>query len=266
LKLVVQSPDSEPREIDVMANVKQLKPTVDFNYDNYIAALREAETERPLRAHRYYENMDDVFIWKMPAFNLEETKVDEIMNRVSNRKALILDLRGNGGGAETTLLRLISHFYNKEVVIGDIQRRKEKKPLLAKKRTDKPFAGQLVVLVDSESGSSSEVFARVMQLEKRGMVVGDQTAGAVMRSKYYDHTIGVDIFVVYGGTITDANLVMTDGKSLEGTGVIPDDLRLPTAADLAGKRDPVLAHAASLVGLKLDPDKAGALFPILWAK
>ena len=105
-----------------------------------------------------------------------------------------------------------------------------------------------------------------MQLEKRGTVIGDQTAGAVMRSRYYDHTIGVDIFVAYGGTITDANVIMTDGKSLEGAGVKPDDLRLPTAADLAARRDPVLAHAASLVGLKLDPDKAGALFPVLWSK
>ncbi|HUS09381.1 MAG TPA: S41 family peptidase, partial [Pyrinomonadaceae bacterium] len=245
--------------------VKQLKTTVDLNYDNYITALRESETERPLRAHRYYENQD-VFIWKMPRFDLSESKVDEMISKASNHKALILDLRGNGGGFETTLLRLISHFYDKEVSVGEIQRRKEKKPLVAKKRSGKGFTGQLAVLVDSESGSSAEIFARVIQLEKRGMVIGDQTAGAVMRSKYYDHTIGVDIFVAYGATITDANLIMTDGKSLEGVGVIPDDLRLPTAADLAAKHDPVLAYAASLVGLKLDPDKAGALFPVLWSK
>ena len=199
MKVVAQGPSSEPREIDIMANVKQLKTTVDLNYDNYITALREAESERPLRAHRYYENMDDVFIWKMPRFDLSESKVDEMMNRASNRKALILDLRGNGGGFETTLLRLISHFSDKEVSVGEIQRRKEKKPLIAKKRGDKAFTGQLVVLVDSESGSSAEMFARVVQLEKRGTVVGDQTAGAVMRSRYYDHTIGVDIFVAYGG-------------------------------------------------------------------
>jgi C-terminal processing protease CtpA/Prc len=266
LKIVAQSPGSEPRELDILANVKQLKATVDLNYDNYIADLREAQSERPLRAHRYYENMDDVFIWRMPAFNLAEEKIDEMMEKASKRKALILDLRGNGGGAETTLLRLISHFFDKEVTVGEIQRRKEKKPLLAKKRSGKPFAGQVVVLVDSDSASSSEVLARVIQLEKRGTVIGDQTAGAVMRSKQYNHTIGVDIFIVYLASITDANLIMTDGKSLEGSGVIPDDLKLPTAEDLVAQRDPVLAHAASLVGLKLDPDKAGALFPILWGK
>ena len=87
-----------------------------------------------------------------------------------------------------------------------------------------------------------------------------------MRSRLYSHQSGVDIVVPYGASITDANLVMTDGKSLEGAGVTPDDLRLPTSEDLAARRDPILAHAASLVGLKLDPIKAGALFPVLWSK
>lgn len=265
--VVAQSPNSEPREIEILAKVKQGQKTVDLtDYDERMKGLRTAQSESRLYAHRYYDDQGDVFIWKMPEFDLSENKVDEMMSKVSNRKALILDLRGNGGGAETTLLRLLSHFSDKDLTVGELKRRKEAKPLIAKKRGDKPFAGQLVVLVDSESGSSAEVFARVIQLEKRGTVIGDQTAGAVMRSRFYDHQLGVDIVVPYGASITDANLMMTDGKSLEGTGVTPDDLRLPSPSDLAKKWDPVLAHAASLVGLKLEPEKAGALFPVLWSK
>jgi hypothetical protein len=47
---------------------------------------------------------------------------------------------------------------------------------------------------------------------------------------------------------------------------MPDELLLPTGADLAANRDPVLSHAAALAGLKLDPDAAGKLFPIEWRK
>jgi carboxyl-terminal processing protease len=267
LRVAAQSPNSEPREIDINARVKQGQQTVDLtDYDEYIKSVRQSQSESRLYAHRYYDNFEDVFIWKMPEFDLEENKVDEMMSKARNRKALILDLRGNPGGDEITLLRLISHFFDKDLTVGEIQRRKEKKPLISKKRSDKPFSGQVIVLVDSQSASSAEIFARVMQLEKRGTVIGDQTAGAVMRSRLYSHQLGVDIVVPYGASITDANLVMTDGKSLEGAGVTPDDLRLPTPEDLAARRDPILTHAASLVGVKLDPTKAGALFPVLWSK
>jgi hypothetical protein len=80
-----------------------------------------------------------------------------------------------------------------------------------------------------------------------------------MRSKVYEHTHGQDIVITYGVSVTDSDLIMTDGKSLEGVGVVPDNLMLPAAADLAAGRDPVLAHAASLVGLELNAAKAGTL-------
>ncbi|HEU5239666.1 MAG TPA: S41 family peptidase, partial [Pyrinomonadaceae bacterium] len=129
-----------------------------------------------------------------------------------------------------------------------------------------PFSGQLIILVDGNSASASELFARVMQLEKRGTVLGDDTAGAVMTSRSYDHEIGVGRVLYFGTSVTISDVIMTDGKSLERVGVKPDELVIPIGADFAASRDPVLARAAEIAGVKLTPEKAGSLFPVEWKR
>lgn len=266
MHLVVKAPEGEQRPLDVLAKVTNDKRRLDFTQGwDIFKTIREIENEMQLYRHRYTELGDDVFIWKMPVFG-ELEKVDAMMDRVGKHKALILDLRGNGGGAEDTLLRLIGRVFDKDVNLGNLKRRKETKPLIAKTTGQKAYKGQLVVLVDSDSGSAAELFARVVQIEKRGVVIGDRSAGAVMRSKFHDHQMGMDVAVFYGVTVTDADIIMQDGKSLERVGVTPDELLLLTGKDLASKQDPVLTRAAEIVGAKLDPAKAGALFPREWVK
>jgi C-terminal processing protease CtpA/Prc len=105
------------------------------------------------------------------------------------------------------------------------------------------------------------VFARVVQLEKRAFVLGDRSAGMVMEAKFYPHQAALDWLAGYGVSVTDADVLMIDGKSLEHIGVEPDFIVLPTAQDLANRRDPALAKAAGLVGEQLSPEEAGAAFP-----
>lgn len=54
---------------------------------------------------------------------------------------------------------------------------------------------------------------------------------------------------------------MTDGNSLEHTGVTRDQLRVPSPTAVANGRDPVLAHAAERLGVKLRSEDAGKAVP-----
>ncbi|HYG80865.1 MAG TPA: S41 family peptidase [Pyrinomonadaceae bacterium] len=271
LQLSVETPEGKQREVTVAAKVTERKRILDLTGAgdgtdiNYV--IREAETEAYMGRHRYIEVGDDAaVIWRMTAFDLTDADIDKLVGKARKRKALVLDLRGNSGGNVSTLKRLVGNLFDRDVKVADMKGRKELKPMTAKSRGDQVFKGQLVVLVDSESGSAAEVLARVVQLEKRGTVIGDRTAGAVMQSRAYQYKSGLGMGFVYGVSITDADLIMADGKSLEHTGVTPDELVLPTAKDLAAGRDPVLTRAGALVGLRIDPEKAGALFPYEWRK
>jgi C-terminal processing protease CtpA/Prc len=266
MRLVLQDPNGQQREMEVMAKLHQRLSHIDFLRE-YNDLIREAEDAERFNRHRYVEIGEDLIIWKMPRFDLDEAGVDEMMRKVKNRKAFILDLRGNGGGAVVTLERLAGHLFDHDVKIADRKGRKEMKPMVAKTRgSDRIFTGKLIILVDSRSGSASEVLARTIQIEKRGTVIGDRTMGAVMESRLYPHETGAGSTIFFATSVTDANLIMADGKSLENVGVIPDELLLPARADLAAGRDPVMSRAAQLVGVKITPEQAGAMFPIEWRK
>lgn len=133
------------------------------------------------------------------------------------------------------------------------------KPLTSRTRTGF-FSGRIVALVDAASASASELLARTLQIEYRGVVIGDRSAGSVREARLVPLLLERGpALITYSASITDADLVMSDGGSLEGIGVEPDTIVLPSAEDLARGRDPVLARAAAIVGAPLDPSSAGAL-------
>jgi C-terminal processing protease CtpA/Prc len=85
-----------------------------------------------------------------------------------------------------------------------------------------------------------------------------------MRSRVYPHQIGLETRVFYAVSVTDADLLMSDGNSLEGAGVTPDEVLLPTAEDLRDQKDRVLVRAVAAAGVTMDPAAAGKLFPFKW--
>jgi len=270
LRLTLRDTAGVQHEVEVLAKMKELKRVLNFatgetGGSDIWDAIRESENEERLMRIRSSEVKDDLLIVKFPNFMSSEGDIDSLVSRVRNHKALILDLRGNPGGSVEILKRFLGAMFDKEVKIGDRIGRDFNKPMMTKSHGG-AFTGKVIVLVDSRSASAAELFARVVQIEKRGVVIGDHTSGSVMESRRYTYHIGQGTTMYFGASITDADIVMTDGKSLEHSGVSPDDVVLPTAADLASGRDPVLAHAAESVGIHISPQQAGAMFPYEWAK
>ncbi|MDE3187952.1 MAG: hypothetical protein KGM96_10580 [Acidobacteriota bacterium] len=262
-QLDLRSPTGEVRRVVVRSSVRPLKKIMDLTGESDgFDLVRRSEDEDHATRSRLVES-GDLAIWKLRQFDLDDGEVDKFMGQARKHKTLILDLRGNPGGAEDTLKYMVGAFFDHDIKISDRVTRKKSEPLIARQHGT-PFNGKLIVLVDAGSASAAEIFARVMQLEHRGTVIGDRTAGAVMEAEHYRESRGVDVKFFYAFSVTEADLIMTDGKSLEKTGVTPDEQVLPTGADLAAGRDPMLVRAAELGGVKLDPVEAGKMFPFEW--
>lgn len=264
VNLVVRSPGGEMRQLLVDAKVTPQPKVVQVDIDSLeTLILREFSETR--KARNRFQRAGTVAVWKMSGFDFNPDDVDKVMTEgLKDATALVLDMRGNGGGFMKTLEQVAGRLFDRDILVGELKTRKSSKPMTVKKKRG-AFTGPIVVLVDADTGSAAEILARIVQLEKRGVVLGDRTAGAVMQGELM--TDGVPMgqgIMMYHASITNADLVMTDGASLEKAGVVPDEVLTPTAADFAAGRDPVLARAIALVGGSLDAVAAGKLFPFEW--
>lgn len=260
LTLSVQSPRGPLREVYVRAKVIERRRIVDPSNSFDLAELiREGENAWKKDEPRLVVLANRIVLSRPQHFYGYRSWIDDLVGRARDREAMVIDLRGNGGGSVSGLLQLIGRFYEKDLTVATEKGRNNARGMIAKGAGQDRYAGALVVLVDAESASASEVFARIVQLTGRGKVIGDRTAGAVRESSGFFHAIGPQLVVFYGASITISDVVMPDGGKLENVGVTPDDMVLPTGEDIATGNDPALARALTLLGMPFTSKEAGAL-------
>lgn len=276
LHLVVVGPGEQARTMVVASKVTPRPASYDVTTNDIWRIHNLSQSDWRQYEPRSVE-LDNVVVWKLPIFYSEnpaiagfaahkppsEAEIDGYFHKAHNYPALVLDLRGNPGGSHEVLMHMLGMVFDHDVKIAETVSRDKVKPLVAKSQGDRAYKGKLFVLIDSNSSSASELFARVVQLEKRGVVIGDRSAGAVREAYAYrfNHSDGMGNHYVYGVEVTIADLKMTDGQSLEKLGVIPDEVLLPTPEELAAEADPQLARALQLAGNPMSAQKAGTLFP-----
>jgi len=143
--------------------------------------------------------------------------------------ALVMDLRGNGGGHLTEATALSGLFVPKGPVVqlretgGRVEVLDDPEPNIA-------WDGPLIVLVDRFSASASEIFAGAIQDYNRGLIVGQQTYGKGSVQNLYPldrYALGPD--PGFGQlTVTIGKYYRVTGESTQHRGVQPD-ISMPTA-------------------------------------
>jgi tetratricopeptide (TPR) repeat protein len=149
------------------------------------------------------------------------------MKLLANARAIIIDVRENGGGAGDYLS---SYFLPYPTQLSGVQARGEdslaetwtRPDIGMEPRTDVP----LFILTGPNTFSAAEYFAYDMQSHKRGTLVGEPTKGGAHDTNVFSID---DQFEFYISTARAVSPVT--GGNWEGVGVIPD-IRVPAATAL----------------------------------
>ena len=141
-----------------------------------------------------------------------EQAVDELEKQ--GEKALIIDLRENGGGLLESAVKMLDRMLPKGVVVYSKDKSGTKEEYKA--TDDKEFKKPLAILVNGNSASASEVFSGAIQDEKKGVLVGTQTFGK---------GIVQGVFPLGDGSalkMTTAKYYTPNGRNIHGKGLTPD--------------------------------------------
>ena len=143
--------------------------------------------------------------------------------------ALIIDLRGNGGGALSEATALTGLFIESGPVV-QVRDARGRTRINRDPENDLAYAGPLAVVVDRDSASASEIFAGAIQDYRRGIILGEDTFGKGTVQNLIDlDRYAEDSNVPLGQLkVTIAQFFRVSGASTQHRGVTPD-IQIPSA-------------------------------------
>ena len=145
----------------------------------------------------------------------QHTSDDELREAISNLKKggmrqLILDLRNNPGGLLDQAIDVASEFLPRDKVVVSVKGRSEyHEPAIYKSTGSDPEDLPLVVMINRNTASASEIVAGAIQDHGRGLIVGETSFGKGLVQHVFQLPYN------YGLTLTTARYYTPYGRSLQ---------------------------------------------------
>lgn len=163
------------------------------------------------------------------------------MKELQGCDGLIIDLRGNPGGLGIMAIGMGGYFVDEpNLKLGVMTTREGTLNFVLNPRTPR-WEKKVAILVDEASLSTSEILAGGLQDLGKARVFGSATGGAALPSQIIRLPSGDALqFAV-------ANYVSVSGRTLEGAGVLPDEVVPLERRVLLAGRDPVMEAAVGWI-------------------
>lgn len=144
--------------------------------------------------------------WHQPTYDEFVSALNKVKSQ--GMQQLIIDLRGNGGGQIIPAMSVANRFLpNRRTILWQayrIGRNGTRSAML------KPEKAPLVLLVNQETASASEIFSGAMQDNDRALVVGEHTFGkGIIQSVFVDIPFGGEL------DLTTSRYLTPSGRSIQ---------------------------------------------------
>jgi carboxyl-terminal processing protease len=169
---------------------------------------------------------------------ISENMLDEMkdsMMDLTDKKALVIDLRGNYGGLFSNAVEIADMFLDSGDIVSVVNRERTRRVYSAHPGSinQKP----VVVLIDGGSASASEILAGALKDNHRATLIGSQSFGKGLVQKI--NTLSNNS----GMNITISKYLTPNGTDINKKGIEPN-IKVPfTEADYLAQRDPQLNRA-----------------------
>ncbi|MBA3805445.1 MAG: S41 family peptidase [Acidobacteria bacterium] len=129
--------------------------------------------------------------------------------RSQGMRQIVLDLRGNPGGLLDQAIDVASEFLPRGQVVVSVRGREYNQPILYRSNGNDTDDSPLVVLINRNSASASEIVAGAIQDHGRGLIVGETSFGKALVQRVFNLPNGT------GLTLTTAKYYTPYGRSLQ---------------------------------------------------
>ncbi len=161
----------------------------------------------------------------------------------------VLDLRGNPGGLLTSGIEVARMWLDNGSIVRTVDRQGGSEQIAANKTALTKLP--LVVLVDGNSASASEIVAGALQDNQRALIVGSQSFGKALVQSVHSLSDGS------GLAVTIAHYYTPKGTDINHKGITPN-----IKIDLSEAQKIQLASNPNLIGTRNDPQYERAIFAI----
>jgi hypothetical protein len=169
----------------------------------------------------------------------------DFLSQADRWRAIVIDVRLNGGGDEMMARRVASHFVSEPKIYAQHRFRDSAAPdgfgawqtrSIEPLSGGKPFAGNVAVLMGPSNMSSNEAFLMMMRQAPRSRLFGEKSLGSSGNPRPYELGHGLIVMIPSWQSANPA------GEIIEGRGIEPDVTVTTTPSELT-KQDKILEAA-----------------------